>query len=178
LFSREGDTGVLHGVSEAFALFVVVGVELDGWCGFCGEAVDCLYLCSRPDSMLGSCDCGTIGQGVHGKEIRVFSVSNLKPLRYLLLYIYKRRCKMILLQKRHPFLMVLRPSASSSSLPQVQNSIGWIVMSVGDQNDESSPVKPKPISNYFINIANKTINITNILIKNLNPREASLRVHQ
>ncbi len=54
LFSREGDTGVLHGVSEAFALFVVVGVELDGWCGFCGEAVDCLYLCSRPDSMLGS----------------------------------------------------------------------------------------------------------------------------
>jgi hypothetical protein len=85
---------------------------------------------------------------------------------------------MILLQKRHPFLMVLRPSASSSSLPQVQNSIGWIVMSVGDQNDESSPVKPKPISNYFINIANETINITNILIKNLYPREASLRVHQ
>jgi hypothetical protein len=43
----------------------------------------------------------------------------------------------------------------------------------GDQNDESSPVKPKPISNYFVNIANKTINIANILIKNLNPREAS-----
>jgi hypothetical protein len=41
----------------------------------------------------------------------------------------------------------------------------------GDQNDESSPVKPKPISNYFVNIANKTI--ANILIKNLNPREAS-----
>jgi hypothetical protein len=43
----------------------------------------------------------------------------------------------------------------------------------GDQNDESSPVKPKPISNYFVIIANKTINIANILNKNLNPREAS-----
>jgi hypothetical protein len=43
----------------------------------------------------------------------------------------------------------------------------------GDQNDESSPVKPNPISNYFVNIANKTINIAIILIKNLNPREAS-----
>jgi hypothetical protein len=33
----------------------------------------------------------------------------------------------------------------------------------GDQNDESSPpVKPKPISNYFVIIANKTINIANI----------------
>jgi hypothetical protein len=37
----------------------------------------------------------------------------------------------------------------------------------------TSPVKPKPISNYFVNIANKTINIANILIKNLNLREAS-----
>jgi hypothetical protein len=43
----------------------------------------------------------------------------------------------------------------------------------GDQNDESSPVKPNPISNYFVNITNKTINIAIILIKNLNPREAS-----
>jgi hypothetical protein len=43
----------------------------------------------------------------------------------------------------------------------------------GDQNDESSPVKPNPISNYFVNIANKTINIAIILSKNLNPREAS-----
>jgi hypothetical protein len=42
---REGDTGVLGGVSEAFASFVVAGVESDGWCGFCGEAVDsvCIF---------------------------------------------------------------------------------------------------------------------------------------
>jgi radical SAM superfamily enzyme with C-terminal helix-hairpin-helix motif len=43
----------------------------------------------------------------------------------------------------------------------------------GDQNDESSPVKPNSVSNYFFNIANKTINIAIIHIKNLNPREAS-----
>jgi hypothetical protein len=42
-----------------------------------------------------------------------------------------------------------------------------------DQNDESLLVKPKPISNYFVNNANKTINIANIFIKNLNPSEAS-----
>jgi hypothetical protein len=42
----------------------------------------------------------------------------------------------------------------------------------GDQNDEWSPVKPKPISNYFVNIANKTINVTNLLIK-INLRKAS-----
>jgi hypothetical protein len=42
----------------------------------------------------------------------------------------------------------------------------------GDQNDEWSPVKPKPISNYFVNIANKTINVTNMLIK-INLRKAS-----
>jgi hypothetical protein len=43
----------------------------------------------------------------------------------------------------------------------------------GDQNDELSLVKPNPISNYFVNITNETINIAIILIKNLNPCEAS-----
>jgi hypothetical protein len=41
----------------------------------------------------------------------------------------------------------------------------------GGKNDESSPVKPKSMSRYFVNVVNKTINIANILIKNLNPRE-------
>jgi hypothetical protein len=41
----EGDTGVLRGVSEVFASFVAAGVESDGLCGFCGEAVDsvCIF---------------------------------------------------------------------------------------------------------------------------------------
>jgi hypothetical protein len=54
------------------------------------------------------------------------------------------------------------------SLPQLDSGTG-----PGNQNNESLPVKPKPLRNYFINNGNKTISIINILIKNLNLHKAS-----